>query len=174
LSPKPERFFFALWPPEGVRAQLARWSRELHAACGGRPVRPENLHLTLAFLGALESARVADAERVAAEVAHRSATLVLDRPGFWKRNRLAFAGASAVPPELEAMVLELRMALARARVAFDAKRFVSHVTLLRDAGEPRAMPELEPIPWDLRGFVLACSSSERGAIRYAVLGSWEP
>ena len=173
MNPKPERCFFALWPSEGVRAQLAQWSRELHAACGGRPVRPENLHLTLAFLGALEPARIADAERAAAEVAPRSVALVLDRPGFWKRNRIAFAGASAVPPELEAMALELRMALARARVAFDAKAFVSHVTLLRDAREPRAMPGLEPIRWELGGFVLARSSSEPGAIRYAVLGSWE-
>jgi len=173
LNPGPERYFFALWPDEGVRAQLAQWSRELHAVCGGRAVRAGNLHLTLAFLGNLERARVADVERAAAEVAPRSVALVLDRPGFWKRNRIAFAGASAVPPELEAMVLELRTALARARVAFDAKGFVSHVTLLRDAREPRAMPGLEPIRWELGGFVLARSSSEPGAIRYAVLGSWE-
>ena len=27
------RLFFALWPDEAVRAQLAHWARELHAAC---------------------------------------------------------------------------------------------------------------------------------------------
>ena len=174
MNPKAERYFFALWPDEGVRAQLARWSRELHAACGGRAVQAGNLHLTLAFLGSVEHARVADVERAAAEVVPRSVALVLDRPGFWKRNRIAFAGASVVPPELDAMVLELRTELARAGIAFDAKGFVSHVTLLRDAAEPQAMPELEPIRWELSGFVLARSSSERGAIRYALLGSWEP
>jgi len=55
--------FFALWPDDAVRAQLAHWSRELHAVCGGRPTRVENLHLTLAFLGGVEDARAAEVER---------------------------------------------------------------------------------------------------------------
>jgi RNA 2',3'-cyclic 3'-phosphodiesterase len=166
------RLFFALWPDESVRAKLAQWSRELHLACGGRPTRAENLHLTLAFLGSVEAGRVADVERAAGDVAPRSASLVLDRPGFWKHNRIAWAGASAVPGELDAMVRELREALRCSRMAFDAKGFTSHVTLLRDAREPRAMPELEPIRWDSDGFVLARSVSQPGGSRYEVLRSW--
>ena len=49
------RLFFALWPDEGVRAELARWTRALHAACGGRTTRADKLHLTLAFLGEVTS-----------------------------------------------------------------------------------------------------------------------
>ena len=155
------RLFFALWPDDGVRAALARWSRELHAACGGRPTRAENLHLTLAFLGSVEDARVAEVEHAADEVAPRPATLVLDTPGYWKHNRIAWAGASSALPELESLVRELREALVRARIAFDAKPFVSHITLLRDAREPRAMPALEPIEWKWNGFALVKSDGGR-------------
>lgn len=140
--------------------------------CGGRPTRLENLHLTLAFLGSVEDRRVKEVERAASEVAAHASTLVLDLPGFWKHNRIVWAGASAVPGELDAMVRELREALRRSRIAFDAKGFASHVTLLRDAREPRAMPELGPIRWDSDGFVLARSVSQPGGSRYEVLRSW--
>jgi len=166
------KLFFALWPDDGARAQLARWSRELHLVCGGRPTRTENLHLTLAFLGNVEGGRVAEVARAAGEVAPQRGVLVLDRPGYWKRNRIAWAGAAVVPEELEALVSKLRGALEQSHIRFDAKPFVSHVTLLRDAREPRAMPGLEPIRWELDGFVLVRSPAGGGG-SYEVLDRWE-
>jgi len=165
--------FFALWPDEAVRAQLAHWTRELHAVCGGRPTRPENLHVTLAFLGSVEDARVAEVECAAGEVAPRVISLVLDQPGYWKRNRIAWAGASTVPAELDAFVAELRSALERSHIGFDSKGFVSHVTLLRDARGPRAMPALDPIEWRLDGFALVQSVTLPRGSRYEVRKSWK-
>ena len=167
------RLFFALWPDDAVRAQLAHWSRGLHAVCGGRPTRDENLHLTLAFLGSVEEARAAEVERAASEVAPRVVTLVLDRPGYWKHNRIAWAGASTVPAGLDAFVAELRSALARSHIGFDPKGFVSHVTLLHDAGEPRAMPALEAIEWRLDSFALVRSVTLPQGSRYEIRNSWK-
>jgi len=98
---------------------------------------------------------------------------VLDQPGYWKHNRIAWAGASVVPPELGALVSELRGALAKSQIRFDAKSFVSHVTLLRDAREPRAMPALVPIEWRLDGFALVQSVSLPQGRRYEILKSWK-
>ena len=167
------RLFFALWPDDAVRAELAGWSRELHVACGGRPTPSENLHLTVAFLGKVDDACVAEVERTASEVSPKAVSLVLDQPGYWKQNRIAWAGASVVPPELEALVSELRGALAKSRIGFDAKPFVSHVTLLRDAREPRAIPELAPIEWRLEGFALVQSVSLPQGSRYEIRKSWK-
>ena len=169
----PVRLFFALCPDDAVRAELVRWSRELHALCGGRTTRPENLHVTLAFLGGVEDARVAEVERAAGEVAPKVVSLVLDQPGYWKHNRIAWAGASVVPPELGALVVELRSALTRSQIGFDAKGFVSHVTLLRDAREPRGIPELAPIAWRLDGFALVQSVSLPQGSRYEIRRSWK-
>ena len=167
------RLFFALWPDDEVRAELERWSRELHALCGGRTTRPENLHVTLAFLGKVEEARVAEVERAASEVAPRAVSLVLDQPGYWTHNRIAWAGASVVPPALEALVSELRGALAKSQIRFDAKSFVSHVTLLRDAREPAAMPALAPIEWRLDSFALVQSVTLPRGSRYEIRKSWK-
>ena len=49
------RLFFALWPDAPAAAALYRVAAESREACGGRLMRPETLHLTLAYLG-----RVAD------------------------------------------------------------------------------------------------------------------
>ena len=166
------RLFFALWPDQAVREQLARWSRELRAACGGRPTRPENLHVTLAFLGGVEDARVAEVERAAGEVAPRAIPLVLDQPGYWKHNRIAWAGASVVPTEIEVLVADLRGALAKSRIGFDSKGFASHVTLLRDAREPKEMPALESIDWKIDSFALVRSVTLPRGSRYEVLKSW--
>ncbi len=166
------RLFFALWPDQAVRERLAHWSRELHAVCGGRPTRPENLHVTLAFLGGVEDARVAEVERAAAEVSPCAVSLVLDQPGYWKHNRIAWAGASAVPAELEALVADLRGALTRSHIEFDSKGFVSHVTLLRHVREPKAMPALEPVKWMLDGFSLMRSVTLPRGSRYEMLKSW--
>jgi 2'-5' RNA ligase len=167
------RLFFALWPDDAVRARLAHWSRELHAVCGGRPTRNENLHLTLAFLGSFEEARLAEVERAASEAVPRAVTLTLDRPGYWKQNRIAWAGASVVPLELEALVSELRGELVKSQIRFDAKTFVSHVTLLRDAREPKAVPALAPIEWRLAGFALVQSVDSPSGSRYEIRRSWE-
>jgi len=167
------RLFFALWPDDAVRAQLARWTRELHAVCGGRAARPENLHVTLAFLGAIEDARVARVELAADAVVPHAISLVLDQPGYWKHNRIAWAGASVVPPGLEVLVSDLRGALVKSRIGFDAKGFVAHVTLLRDAREPRAMPVLEPIQWRIEGFVLVQSITLPHGSRYEIRKAWE-
>jgi RNA 2',3'-cyclic 3'-phosphodiesterase len=169
----PARLFFALWPDEGVRAQLARWSHELHGVCGGRQTRAENLHVTLAFLGSVEEARVADVERAADTAGLRACTLILDRAGYWKHNRIAWAGVSVVPPGLEALVSELRGALAKSQIRFDAKSFVSHVTLLRDAREPLTMPALVPIEWPLDGFALVQSVTRPQGSRYEIRRSWK-
>ncbi|HMH17223.1 MAG TPA: RNA 2',3'-cyclic phosphodiesterase [Burkholderiales bacterium] len=167
------RLFFAFWPDDEVRARLAHWSRELHALCGGRPTRPENLHATFAFLGSVDDARVAEVERAAQEAAPRRFTLILDRPGYWKHNRIAWAGASVVPPGLDVLVSELRGALAKSQIRFDAKSFVPHVTLLREAREPGAMPAFEPIEWRLDGFALVQSVTLPQGSRYAIRKSWK-
>jgi 2'-5' RNA ligase len=164
--------FLALWPDAAVRAGLESWSGALHDACGGRRIRAENLHLTLAFLGGVDEARVPAVEEAAGRVVPRSFSLVLDEPGYWKRNRLAWAGASAAPAALDTLVAELRAALRAAGVAFDPKPFVSHVTLLREARAPAKMPPLEAIHWPVGGFALVRSVTAPEGSRYEARRTW--
>ncbi|MCL4801679.1 MAG: RNA 2',3'-cyclic phosphodiesterase [Burkholderiales bacterium] len=166
------RLFFALWPDDAVRDALAAWARELHRACGGRTTRPQNLHVTLAFLGDTDGGRLPELKAAAGSVAPRAFELVLDRPGYWKHNRIAWAGASETPEALQAMVVDLRAALGAAGFRFDEKPFVSHVTLLRKGNSPRALPRLDPIVWRGCGFTLIRSVPGAEGSDYAVEAEW--
>ncbi len=168
----PLRLFFALWPDDATRAALADWGRRIHRVTGGRPTRAESIHQTLAFLGDCEPARLAEAETAAGRVLPRRFELVLDRAAVWDHNRIAWAGATAVPPELDALVAELRGALAAARFTFDRKPFVPHITLVRKTRHGGALPALEPIRWPVDGFVLVRSELRPDGSDYAIQGRW--
>jgi len=168
----PLRLFFALWPDAATRAALAEWGRRMHRVTGGRPTRPEAIHQTLAFLGDCTPARLAEIAAAAGRVRPRRFELVLDRAGVWQHNRVAWAGAAAVPPELDALVAELRAGLVAARLAFDPKPFVPHVTLVRKARPGAALPALEPIRWSIAEFVLVRSVLRPDGSDYAIQGRW--
>ncbi len=166
------RLFFALWPDAATREGLADWTRAIHRASGGRAMRPENVHLTLAFLGSTPSAALPAVTAAAGKVTPRAFTLRIDEPGYWRHNQIACAGVQEPPPALDALVADLRAALVEAKIAFDARAFVAHITLVRKARPGFEMPQLEPIEWPVRDFVLVRSVSGSGGSSYEVAQRW--
>lgn len=133
-------------------------------------MRTENLHITIAFLGQVEAVRFDDIVAAARSVQVQPMSLLLDRPGHWKHNKIAWLGANDVPQELGAMVAALRAALVKARVAFDPKPFVPHVTVVRNALPPREdWPTAPPVKWPVRGFSLISSERDESGPYYRVV-----
>jgi 2'-5' RNA ligase len=115
-EPGARRLFFALWPDAGLRARAAAALQRLTAADTGRPLRPDQLHVTLAFLGAVAADRVPLALAAGAGLQVGSLELEFDRVEYWPGPRLLCLTASAPPPRLLDLVADLQRAL-RARVA---------------------------------------------------------
>lgn len=172
MSPRPLRLFFALWPDEAARIALERWSVAIHRVAGGRAARRDSIHMTLAFLGDCDPDRLGGLKAAAAGVRTEPFELVLDEPGFWNHNRIAWAGATRTPEPLATLVEDLRAGLAAAGFAFDPKPFVPHVTLVRKARPGFAMPALEPIRWRATGFVLVRSVMRPAGSDYLVESRW--
>ena len=166
------RLFFALWPDAATRERLADWTRAIHRASGGRAMRPENVHLTLAFLGSTQIAALPAITAAAGTVAPRAFTLRIDEPGYWRHNQIAWAGVNESPPELDALAGDLRAALVAAKIAFDPKAFVAHITLVRKARPGFKLPKLEPIDWPVRDFVLVRSVTGPEGSTYEVAQRW--
>jgi RNA 2',3'-cyclic 3'-phosphodiesterase len=161
------RLFFALWPASDLQARLAAWAKQ--AAGKGRTMRRENLHLTLAFLGATDPARVADLMALATGVRFDPFRLALDRVGYWKHNRIIWCGASEEPEALAALVSDLRARLDAGGMRYDPKPFVSHVTLVRAAAGLPAAPAWIPLIWEAADFALVNSTRVEGRVTYQVL-----
>ena len=52
------RLFFAHWPSDSIARDLVPWVHNAHALYGGRMMRTDTLHMTLAFLGQAEAGQV--------------------------------------------------------------------------------------------------------------------
>lgn len=163
------RLFFALWPEESTRAMLDHIAETLHVRWGGRRMRRDTLHMTLAFLGDTPLSRLDTLREIAATIPAEAFSLTLDRPGCWPQSHVGWLGLAATPPPLTQLVMELRQALQASRFAFDDKRFVPHVTLLRNA-QCGSSPSCQPVMWRARDFVLLASRRQQAG--YDVLGTW--
>ena len=170
-QPATLRLFFALWPDDTTRDALKLTGKWLHQHLGGRRMRADTLHITLAFLGDTPTARLDAAVACGDHVAAEPYSLVLDRAGYWRHNRIGWLGASETPPEHFALVAALNGELAAAGFPVDARPHVPHVTLLRKASGGE-LPVCRPVAWNIRDFVLVRSVTASDGAHYEILHRW--
>ena len=167
----PVRHFLALCPDAPARQALAALSG-LHR---GRTVHPDDLHLTLAFLGELTVSPPALLEALASASARCGpVAVVLDRAETWPGPGAACATGEV--PRAAALSTALWQALAAFGYRANPRPFRAHVTLAR--GLPRSVGEtVDPLPapigWTSREFLLMASAADAGpagSARYRILG----
>lgn len=166
------RVFFALWPDAAALDALEAAASAGEACCGGRRMRRDSLHLTLAFIGAVSSAQLEQLHEIAAGIAAEPYELVLDRLGWWAHNRILWAGCGETPSRQRRLYEALAGALTAAGFQLDPRPHVPHLTLLRHA-RCDGQPELAaPIRWRVEEFTLVESRPQADGARYHVLKSW--
>lgn len=149
------RLFFALWPDEATRDAIVRAVLPLQGRIQGRWVARQNLHITLIFLGAVPSEKVAELELLLGRLGDPRGELILDRLEFWRRSRVLCLGASAPPSELLDLVVRLRDELTRAGYRLEQRPFRAHATLARKVVlEWSTKPLPTPVVWSWDGVVL--------------------
>lgn len=168
----PARVFFALWPGPAVRHALAQRAVQARAECGGRAIPAEKIHLTLVFVGAVERARIDALLSCAAELERTPFELDLSRLGYWRQSRIVWAGAATCPPALRALVAVLSHKLEGLGLRFDARPYVPHVTLVRDARKAPQSVSAQPLSWHCKELVLVESVAAARASRYDILARW--
>jgi len=164
--------FFALWPDETVRSSLVRVQQSCSGS-DGRMHHPEDLHMTLVFLGGVLSEQIPCVRDVANSLAAEPFSLELVRTGFWKRPRILWCGPERTPEPLQQLVHELQIGLTRCGFEPEKRTYKPHVTLARKASATPTQLLHEPIIWQPREFVLAGSHSGPKPPRYRILDRWD-
>ena len=160
----------AFWPGQTQLEQLLAIQQEY--APWGREILPENLHITLLFLGNV-TPEVADC--LAQEMNNVSAprfSVQLDRLGYFEKTRIFWVGPSVVPQELEKLFKDARNCAQRCGISKLSKRYTPHVTLLRNSDVPVSDPNFTPIDWHINEFHLVESRTDRHGARYYTLDSF--
>ena len=167
------KVFLALWPEPSVAAGLHAFAAEQAKRLGGRVMRQETLHLTLAFLGAVSRERLRDIEAVARATRGLAFDFQLDQSGVWREKHLLWAGCRSMRKELANLAAELAAGLRKAGFALEARTFKPHVTLVRNFRAELAMlPELPVMEWSCFSFVLVQSAPSVHGANYRKLASW--
>lgn len=158
MAPAPTRLrvFVAAYPPRDAAVRLVEMAARL-ALPPGRPTAPEQLHLTLQFIGETDQRQLEEVcesvRRSAAGIGPVSLTLgrliALPKPSA---PRLVAVTTESPAPLLE-VVRRLAHRLARKPRANAADRFTPHLTLWRFTGAPGrlSLPEasLMESPFDV-------------------------
>jgi 2'-5' RNA ligase len=173
-----QRLFFALWPEDEARATLAHATAKAVRHSGGRPVPAANLHVTLAFLGAVPERRVGELRQLAGA---QAAAFARDRPialtfehydHFRRAQVLCVLAAADDSAAAQPLARALQDASAAAGFNPDLKPFRAHVTVARKVMRATAPSALRPVVWEFTAFALVSSRTEPAGPVYSVVESY--
>jgi 2'-5' RNA ligase len=165
------RLFFALWPDPTTRAALAGLAGQVAGETGGRATAPDNVHVTLVFLGARPRGNVAELVDRARGIKSSPFVLTLDRIDCWRKNGIVWLGATEIPPALALLRTSLVAAIAPLGVADDPRHFAVHVTLARKITTALHRPLSSPIIWPVDALTLVASDTAAEGPVYRVVAS---
>ncbi len=162
------RLFIALPLGKEAMEAAAAWQAALRrAGVGGSFTRPENLHLTLAFLGEQPSPEKAGEALTALEAP--AGELVLDRCEVFRRSDILYlAPGDDAPARTVALALERELRSRGFRL--EERSFKAHLTLCRRLRLPETgIPQPEPIRVPVKEAVLFESHRPAGVLTYTPL-----
>jgi 2'-5' RNA ligase len=133
------RLFVALDPPDHVRAEIAEWGHEALIDPALRWVKPESLHITLAFLGHLAEKEIPRLAEIVAASQAPAPSIELGNPvSRPERGSPRLFALPVESPGTIALEAALRERLVEARLYEPEKRpFWPHVTVARVRREER-------------------------------------
>lgn len=143
----------------------------------GKPVAAGNFHLTVHFLGAVDSQRLPDLQRL---ITHcwqaqqwQGCSLWLDQAGAFARARVAWLGPKTLPAQLQQLEQDLRTALLEGSWTLEVRPFRPHVTLFRALARDWIPPATVPaLPLTLDALHLYESRSTPQGVQYLSLSRW--
>lgn len=165
-----KRLFFALWPSASVRKRI-EVARAGHLPGAGRWTKPENLHVTLVFLGNVAVERIPLVEQAASAIRTPPFQLRFDLIRCGPKN-MAWLEPSVATPELAKLVSVLQSNLSALDFEIEKREYRAHMTLIRKLEKRIDAYRIEPIRWPVQAFSLVESMQSRGSSKYALRRIW--
>lgn len=135
------RLFVAIFPPPEVQKALAESRDTLRVEGAARWTRPENIHLTLKFLGEVPDERSEGFPRALKEISGRHGPFELLPSGFGgfpskRKARVVWAGMTGQLERLRALAEDVEATFATLGFEREKRGFSPHLTVGRAKNKP--------------------------------------
>jgi 2'-5' RNA ligase len=165
------RLFIAINFNNNTRSRLLALRDELRSRSErGSFTLPENLHLTLAFLGECDGKQTATVKSVMVSTAFTPFDLAIDRIERFKRDGgdIWWAGVKENKPLLE-LQRNLTDKLTAAGFSLERRKYSPHITLGREVLTDAAPRQIEPFGEAVSGIDLMKSERIGGKLTYTAI-----
>ncbi|MBS3953948.1 MAG: RNA 2',3'-cyclic phosphodiesterase [Methylomicrobium sp.] len=165
-----KRLFFALWPDESVREHCTGLINKLDLLVI-KPINAGNLHVTLCFLGSVNSDCEKALTAAASEIVMEPVRLTFDQLSFWKAPKVLCLTSSLGDLGAARLAGELCVVARSLGIRLDERPYLPHVTLARGV-KNKVEIAFEPVVWAAHSFCLVQSCSTDSGVEYRVLRCW--
>jgi RNA 2',3'-cyclic 3'-phosphodiesterase len=162
------RLFYAIWPDDHSREKLASISRNLNA---GKVTPPENLHITLLFLGDIQDELKMAMLSGTDSIKCPKFALKLSQFGYFKRSGVFWLAPDNIPEELITLVNNLSELAVMNNIAVEDQPYLPHVTLARKI-KTKIHLESQDFAMHVSKFILVESKTLPQGAKYRVLKTW--
>lgn len=165
------RIFIALWPDDGIRQAMLdvidRFSEPR-----ARWVKPENLHMTLAFLGNVPAERIQGILEHLSKVEFPAFDFVLDYVFYGHRSQMLWLTPKQRSEPLLALVESILERVEQVGFNREKRPFAPHITVARNMKTKLACQAVTGVRWMVSSFCLVESETGKGGSRYLVRQRW--
>ncbi len=95
--------------------------------------------------------------------------LPIEQARYWPRNRIVWVGPDELPPALGELASDLKGILEQRGFRTELRDFAAHVTLIRNARAPEALPPLPRLRWPVEEAVLVESRPADAGHAYEIV-----
>ena len=172
---KDKRIFLALWPDEATRQQLFKIQNELkheQALRSARAINPENLHMTLHFIGSISMETLRALEVSLDSVQSKAFELEVNTVGCFVRPQVFWLGLENIPPELQELEQKTAACVRQCVEAYQGRPYRPHISLFRKAKKLIDSRDWPVLQWPVSSFALVESKTCSEGVQYSVLKEW--
>jgi RNA 2',3'-cyclic 3'-phosphodiesterase len=167
---KSRRIFFALWPTDEVRENIvSAFNFSPQSEMNGRIMQPENLHMTLHFIGDVSPEKLACLIQAAKKTFVTEFEIALNYYGYFNKPKVFWMGLDKMSPVLEKLYQNLGSAFLKCEYQPEGREYSPHVTLMRKISTIGEIVEFTPINWRVNNFVLLESIPITDGVKYKVI-----
>lgn len=165
-----KRLFFALWPLDKTRQQIACQYRRVHQP-QYKPVKTDNLHITLIFLGQVDN----DTEQKLIQGANQISTpafqLSFDQLSLWRKPGILCLTSQLKNQALLTLVDQLKNLCINCGIASESRPYKAHITLAKKATF-KPDNKIKNINWLATSFCLVQSTNISTGVHYQIIKTW--